>query len=237
MKNDRTAFTLIELLVVISIIAILAAILLPTVNLVRSQAKQTVCRSQMKQVIASIIAYRTDNEGYLPVFATTWSASDWWSPSTRFQELIEPFLGNYALLNCPVAAKVFPNFNIVDQQTGGIPRGRAQNGFVFNSAVNSQDWVRYGRDPAALWYTNPGPLVEIRVETIMRASLAGAKINRCPVFFDGTWQNDGSNQQINLWGTYFPHRTYANMAFHDGHLEVVRQVDVTNWHPLQVIEK
>lgn len=233
--TQRSAFSLIELLVVISIIAVLAAMLLPTVNLVRSQANKSVCRSQLRQMTMGLIAYRTDNEGCYPVFAQTWAAQDWWSdPGGRWQNLIEPFIGTYKVFNCPVSAKVYPNWNVVDQQTGSTPRGRASNGWVCNTAINSQDWVRYPKDPAASWYANPGPLADVKAEGIIKLALAGAKPNRCPVLFDGTWQNDGNNQRDNWWGTYFPHRLYGNMGFNDGHVESVRQVDVTNWHPLQV---
>ena len=64
--RQRQAFTLIELLVVISIITLLMAILLPTLQRVRSQAKAVVCRSNLRQwgVIFSISL--NDNDGKLP---------------------------------------------------------------------------------------------------------------------------------------------------------------------------
>ena len=240
LKSNR-AFTLIELLVVISIIALLAAMFTPLIGQVRIQAQQSICRGQLKQVMASIIAYRNDNEGYLPVIGVTWALSNWWTAPTtsnlRWQNLIDQYLENFRLLNCPVSSKVYPNLNILEQAAGGVARGCAKNGYVCNSAINSQDWCRYAKDPAAGWYTNPGPFIEGTAETLMKKVLASANVNRCPVIFDGTWQNDGTNQKFNSWGTYFPHRLYANMGFHDGHLENVRQVDVSSWNPLQVIDR
>ncbi|QGJ72397.1 Hypothetical protein PBC10988_41180 [Planctomycetales bacterium 10988] len=49
-RNSRVGFTLVELLVVMSIIAILAAMLMPAVNAVRETARRTQCTNQIRNV-------------------------------------------------------------------------------------------------------------------------------------------------------------------------------------------
>ena len=62
----RKVFTLIELLVTIAIIAILASMLLPSLQKAKAKAKQTVCASQQKQVGYLILNYANDHSGYAP---------------------------------------------------------------------------------------------------------------------------------------------------------------------------
>lgn len=65
-RRGRMVFTLIELLIVISIIAILAALLLPALNNAREYAKRVDCVNRQRQIMLAINQYANDYNSYLP---------------------------------------------------------------------------------------------------------------------------------------------------------------------------
>jgi prepilin-type N-terminal cleavage/methylation domain-containing protein/prepilin-type processing-associated H-X9-DG protein len=62
---QRRGFTLIELLVVIAIIAILMAILIPTLNRAKEQAKRGACLNNLRQLQLAWIMYANENDDKL----------------------------------------------------------------------------------------------------------------------------------------------------------------------------
>lgn len=84
------AFTLIELLTVIAIIGILAAILIPVVSRVRESARQTQCRSNIRQIATATALAAQDNKGRFPAMRSTY----WDKPDTTVNgvRLTYPYL-------------------------------------------------------------------------------------------------------------------------------------------------
>ena len=64
--STKPGFTLIELLVVISIVALLVAIMLPSLERARKAANTIVCANNLKQIGIAMYSYCADNNNVLP---------------------------------------------------------------------------------------------------------------------------------------------------------------------------
>lgn len=115
----RVAFTLIEMLVVIAIIAILAALLLPTLALAKAKAWKVQCMSHQRQLAAVWCMYATDNADWLVTNGLNdppntskklWVQGVFFYPEANTNKqfmigenyaLFEPYIRATGIYNCP----------------------------------------------------------------------------------------------------------------------------------------
>ena len=97
-------FTLVELLVVMAIIALLASMLLPSLNNARMSAKGIQCLSNMKQLMTHNLTYLNDWNDYVPIttFADSGSNTNIWSPFYMKMQFAGYIKYRDRLLLCPL---------------------------------------------------------------------------------------------------------------------------------------
>lgn len=105
-RPRAAAFTLIELLTVIAIVGILAAIVIGTVGKIRANARQTACRSNLRQIGMAWQLYLADHKGVFPSFDTYqmyyWGgyAGTWGGPAPETRPL-HPYARDFKVFQCP----------------------------------------------------------------------------------------------------------------------------------------
>jgi prepilin-type N-terminal cleavage/methylation domain-containing protein/prepilin-type processing-associated H-X9-DG protein len=103
----RDAFTLIELLVVIAIIALLLAILMPSLRKAKSIAMRVACTHNLKQIDLAVNLYLNDNDNTYPCAEDPLPAGYWLWMGRGWRGFVEPHLGgnidanNPSVLFCP----------------------------------------------------------------------------------------------------------------------------------------
>lgn len=211
MKNKTGSdFTLIELLIVIAIIAILAAILLPALNLARTKAQAIQCLSNLKQCMSAQIMYSDTYNGILP--AQIYDGGD----NNSWIGLLERngFMKRGPAAECPIAVgsekrvKDFPYPQELDMIYGvyaawGTPTARLT---VFNE--------RYGE-------------VSPKINAFRYSDLKKVRSASQVLIMADVRKNITGGQQQAYGFTFFPdndasphiwagHQDRANMAFADG---------------------
>ena len=228
------AFTLIEVLVVISIVALLMAILMPALAAARSQAREVVCSSNVRQLVLANTGYATENRGfYVP------AASDMWNNSGRHRwhgirdALGEPFdprkgplvsyLSDGRVKRCPAAT------DLVTGQSWSVNFEQGCGGYGYNMVyLGSRLWQEgysysnteaYARTTTMSEVARPG-------ETLMFADTAFYQHSRYLIEYSFAvpryWVSNGRilSHSAPSPSIHFRHRARANIGWADGHTEI-----------------
>jgi len=150
--DKRKGFTLIELLVVIAIIAILMAILIPTLNRARELGKRAACLSNLRQLTLAWIMYADDNDGKIVYARVGWRQNygmGWVGQPGRNESeakkikhikegLLFPYSRNIKLYRCPTGERgEMVTYSMVASMNGGQPHNRvgATEDMVFTNRL------------------------------------------------------------------------------------------------------
>ena len=234
--SQTFGFTLIELLVVISIIAVLIALLLPTLDRARAEAQAVACASQQKQFGLSFRLYGDDNDDAIPQFDYNYPAG--FNGGTSWHALASVYIGE--------------EFSMMNTEARLCPTGQAGVGVNYGAFNNRT--INNTRAPplAPVLYATSGSASNLIVYPVFRFShvnypttwtmLLDTDINHNFIYTIGHWHpsldtdGDGlddthpgvaifihAGSQYN-GGRPRVHRDSSNMTFVDGHVERVDYV-------------
>lgn len=111
------ACSLIELVVVVAVIAILVAILIPTISMVKEQARASACLSNTRELVTAFQVYGTDNEGSVPEFWITTNVNlNWCNSVSQYVDNLK-VSRQYGATSTRRAFKC-PNIDIISAVTG-----------------------------------------------------------------------------------------------------------------------
>ncbi|MHC4680094.1 MAG: type II secretion system protein, partial [Planctomycetota bacterium] len=129
-NHKARGFTLIELLVVIAIIAVLLAIIMPAMRKIKEVARQTVCKSNLKNVGLAVAMYLDDYERKIPHTASS-NGFLWDNPDgtprrpgsgggTYWGTFYRDYLKDTKIFGCPSLQRVSEGL-IYDYRNQGFP--------------------------------------------------------------------------------------------------------------------
>jgi prepilin-type N-terminal cleavage/methylation domain-containing protein/prepilin-type processing-associated H-X9-DG protein len=126
----QSGFTLIELLVVITIIAILAAMLLPSLARSKTAAQRAACISNLRQAAIAWQMYALDNDNRnIGGWHSTPDHRGWWS-------FFSPYVSNVdKIIVCPATSEASKQSRMTDQAYGTARRGWGYDSVVAGRVV------------------------------------------------------------------------------------------------------
>ena len=234
----RKAFTLVELLVVIGIIALLIAILLPTLNKAKQQALRVSCSANLRSMGQAMMIY-VQETGYYPGHAALRQTGNPFAVwPTRLRKIAR---GNRDLFWCPANQQGF-RWQDLRGPPGGMFASAAETGygyevgellldvFLVPFSYGYNDWGANNPQPAGapntqrglggdLWNLNSREIKAARVKKASEMIAIADNIS------DGSWDYNIDPQNPREYPGKL-HNNGSNVLFCDGHVQWYSQRDL-----------
>lgn len=241
MSKKTQAFTLIELLVVIAIIAMLLAVLVPSLNKAKQAARSVQCKSNLRQWTIVFSMYTQAYDGkYNQGWAGNSGDSNWWMDAGRL------YYDNVDELRCcPTATQPVHNR---DGSPGGPGQGKepfAAWGYNPNFFKNPDDYGSYGING---WLEDKPDAWTTQDEKFWRKQTNITAPSVVPLILDAKWidawpepDNAPPATETLVAGSEGSHMSRVcqnrhnekeNCAFVDGRVETIglKQLWTLKWH-------
>lgn len=237
-RPPSSGFTLVELLVVISVIALLIALLLPTLARARESARAIQCGSNLRQTFPGFLGYAEDHNRWWAVAAGNWDNPTF--ARVVMRQLGLPYVGEqsgHTDFDAPLYSRVLR----AEERDNSIMKCPTEAGMGFENAwgginatsyrYNSGRRIYYGLGLGDR-YTERNDIWRERLGRI-RTSWIGNPANTF-VIADGIYQhgqfeyNFDNLSTIDRMGTY--HRGGANFLWADGHVTHMQPTEVNEDH-------
>jgi prepilin-type N-terminal cleavage/methylation domain-containing protein/prepilin-type processing-associated H-X9-DG protein len=243
------AFTLIELLVVVAIIALLIAILLPSLGKAKENAKCTRCLANLKALGMSSMLYNNEFSDYMcpGYYLVGGSSGENWANIFTYMKYIPVTIqdkGASPITSAPTSFNTStvlycPDGLATNAGSTTVTNFQDVNGFLPQFAKS----VTF-RTPTLTWYginsltfdpAHISPARRIANDDANTTDFWLPKVTRLPqpsslvYLFDGVW----SNLDANLNRIFPRHKqgTTTNVMFCDGHGETLARSTMPGWNP------
>jgi prepilin-type N-terminal cleavage/methylation domain-containing protein len=180
-RQPRAGFTLIELLVVISIIAVLAALLLPVYSSIFKKSNETITLSNMRQLGVACLLYVGDHNFQLPNRAQAQPGED---QPDKWPKLFQPYVQDLRVYTSPI-----PDVN------GKSYKVTNQTDLLSNSANNTSYICNGYNDLGALTDATIFPRVNV-IDHPSQTILFGIPYPKAFQFYMDFSEGGGNNNEV-----------------------------------------